>query len=279
VSTGLRSRFERDGFVVLDAFVDPAACVELREHAMDLVGAFEPDDTCRSVFSTDEQTRTSDAYFLDSGDQVRYFFEPEAFDAQGHLRAPITDSINKIGHAQHDLDPVFGQFSRTEDLASVAEALGVGGHVLVQSMYIFKSARIGGEVNCHDDHTFLFTDPATCVGFWFAIDDATVDNGCLWAEPGGHRHPPRKRFRRSADGGTAFDVLDPDPYPSDGLVPLEAPRGTLVVLDGLLPHRSGPNRSDLPRHAYTLHAIDPRASYPADNWLQRPDLPLRGFRG
>jgi phytanoyl-CoA hydroxylase len=62
-------------------------------------------------------------------------------------------------------------------------------------------------------------------------------------------------------------------------VPLEAPRGTLVVLDGLLPHRSGPNRSDLPRHAYTLHAIDPRASYPADNWLQRPDLPLRGFRG
>ena len=198
MSTGLRSRFERDGFVVLDAFVDPAACVELREHAMDLVGAFEPDDTCRSVFSTDEQTRTSDAYFLDSGDQVRYFFEPEAFDAQGHLRAPITDSINKIGHAQHDLDPVFGQFSRTEDLASVAEALGVGGHVLVQSMYIFKSARIGGEVNCHDDHTFLFTDPATCVGFWFAIDDATVDNGCLWAEPGGHRHPPRKRFRRSA---------------------------------------------------------------------------------
>ncbi|MEI2816957.1 MAG: phytanoyl-CoA dioxygenase family protein [Microthrixaceae bacterium] len=171
------------------------------------------------------------------------------------------------------------EFSRTEDLASVAEALGVGGHVLVQSMYIFKSARIGGEVNCHDDHTFLFTDPATCVGFWFAIDDATVDNGCLWAEPGGHRHPPRKRFRRSADGGTAFDVLDPDPYPSDGLVPLEAPRGTLVVLDGLLPHRSGPNRSDLPRHAYTLHAIDPRASYPEDNWLQRPDLPLRGFRG
>ena len=52
-----------------------------------------------------------------------------------------------------------------------------------------------------------------------------------------------------------------------------------MVLDGLLPHRSGPNRSDLPRHAYTLHAIDPRASYPADNWLQRPDLPLRGFRG
>jgi phytanoyl-CoA hydroxylase len=31
------------------------------------------------------------------------------------------------------------------------------------------------------------------------------------------------------------------------------------------------------RHAYALHLIDGRAEYPADNWLQRRDLPLRGF--
>jgi phytanoyl-CoA hydroxylase len=62
-------------------------------------------------------------------------------------------------------------------------------------------------------------------------------------------------------------------------VPLEAPRGTLILLDGLLPHLSGPNRSDHPRHAYTLHVIEGAAEYPTDNWLQRgPDLPLRGFR-
>jgi phytanoyl-CoA hydroxylase len=67
------------------------------------------------------------------------------------------------------------------------------------------------------------------------------------------------------------------PYPAEGLVPLEARRGTLVLLHGALPHRSGPNRSDRPRHAYTLHAIDGRATYRPDNWLQRPTLPLRGF--
>ena len=52
---------------------------------------------------------------------------------------------------------------------------------------------------------------------------------------------------------------------------------TLVVLHGLLPHASAPNRSHRPRHAYALHIIDGRAHYPSDNWLQRPDLPLRGF--
>jgi phytanoyl-CoA hydroxylase len=77
-------------------------------------------------------------------------------------------------------------------------------------------------------------------------------------------------------------TVDPAPWPQDGpgggFVPLEAPKGTLVALHGLLPHRSGPNRSERSRHAYTLHAVDGRARYAAGNWLQRgPELPFRGF--
>ena len=63
-------------------------------------------------------------------------------------------------------------------------------------------------------------------------------------------------------------------------MPLEAARGTLILLDGLLPHLSGPNNSDKPRHAYTLHVIDGTADYPADNWLQRDALAATpGFAG
>ncbi len=73
-------------------------------------------------------------------------------------------------------------------------------------------------------------------------------------------------------------TLDPTPLPSAGLVPLEVEEGTLVVLHGLLPHWSAPNRSARSRHAYTLHVIDGRARYSADNWLQRASaMPLRGF--
>jgi phytanoyl-CoA hydroxylase len=75
-----------------------------------------------------------------------------------------------------------------------------------------------------------------------------------------------------------MDTLDPEPLPTEGYVPLEAPQGTLVVLHGLLPHKSGPNRSDRSRHAYAVHAVDGGAAYPADNWLRRTEaMPARGF--
>jgi len=68
-----------------------------------------------------------------------------------------------------------------------------------------------------------------------------------------------------------------DDWPATPPVALEVKRGALVVLHGLLPHASAANRSDRPRHAYALHVIDGQAVYDADNWLQRPTLPLRGF--
>ena len=90
--------------------------------------------------------------------------------------------------------------------------------------------------------------------------------------------PVRARSRlNESRTATVTDVLDPEPYPLDNLACLEAERGTLVLLDGAVPHLSAANASDKPRHAYTIHAIDGRTRYLDDNWLQRPTLPLRGF--
>ena len=86
----------------------------------------------------------------------------------------------------------------------------------------------------------------------------------------------RERFLRDGDR-MVTRVLDPAPWPDVEPAALEARRGTLVVLHGLLPHASAPNRSARARHAYALHLIDGRADYPSDNWLQRPGQPLRGF--
>jgi phytanoyl-CoA hydroxylase len=271
--------FHEQGYLVLPGFASTEACLELRERALTVAEALVPSPDEATVFTADGTARhAQDEYFLESGDTIRCFFEKDAFAADGRLRDQPHLSLNKLGHAMHDLDPVFDRFSRSPELASVARAIGLVDPRLLQSMYIFKQAHIGGEVLCHTDHTFLWTEPRSVVGFWFAIDDATVENGCLWALPGGHRRPVKARSRRNADGpGTTMEVFDPTPYPTDGIVPLEAERGTLVLLDGALPHLSGANTSDKPRHAYTLHAISGAAEYPADNWLQRPNLPLRGF--
>ena len=116
------------------------------------------------------------------------------------------------------------------------------------------------------------------IGFWFALEPATLANGCLWVLPGLHKSPLKTRFRRGEEG-LKTEVLDPRPWPEAGRVPLEVRQGALVVLHGNLPHLSGPNRSARSRHAYSLHVIDGRAHYAEDNWLQRsPDMPLRSFR-
>ena len=149
--------------------------------------------------------------------------------------------------------------------------------LLLQSMYIFKQPRIGGEVVCHQDAAFLHTEPISVLGLWFALEDATTENGCLYAAPGGHKGRLRSRFVRDGER-TETVLLDDTPLPDQNLVPLEVPKGTLIVLHGLLPHRSSPNRSAKSRHAYTLHVIDARARYSPDNWLRRaPDMPLLGF--
>jgi phytanoyl-CoA hydroxylase len=275
-------RYANDGFLVIEGFAGHEACTRLRAAAEALVDAFEPDEQ-RTVFTTDEQTRVSDRNFLLSGGGIWCFFEEEAFDDHGALRQDKRLSINKIGHAMHDLDPEFERFTYTADLAGVATDLGLDEALALQSMYLFKQPYIGGEVGCHQDATFLYTDPVSVTGFWFALEDATVDNGCLWAAPGGHRTSLRKQFRRAGatdDDGTAFVELDAAPLPDPAdLVPLEVPAGTLVVLHGLLPHWSDVNRSPRSRHAYSVHCIDGRAAYPEWNWLQRPSsLPLRSLQ-
>jgi phytanoyl-CoA hydroxylase len=270
-------KYKEDGYLVLRNFIEASGCDRLRRRAEELVRDFDPEGIV-SIFSTREQTRTSDDYFLDSGDKIRFFFEESAFNADGTLRQSKERSINKIGHALHDLDPVFDEFSRRAAIKNLVREFGFRDPRLLQSMYIFKQPQIGGEVSCHQDATFLFTDPLRVLGLWFALEDATIENGCLWAIPGGHEAVLKSRFLRADGGGTRFEVFDESPWPEQQLVPLEVEKGTLIVLHPLLPHLSRENRSPKSRHAYTLHITEASANYPKENWLQRSaDMPLRGF--
>jgi phytanoyl-CoA hydroxylase len=272
-----RARYQRDGYLVIPGFKGAEEIAALRARAAQIVDEFDPNQGS-SIFTTQNQATATDGYFLRSDNTIRCFFEEEAFDEQGRLRQDKSLSINKIGHALHDLDPVFERFSRDPKLAAVARDLGLAEALIWQSMYIFKQPGIGGEVRWHQDATFFETTPISVTTFWFALEDATIENGCLWVQPGGHRGPMRERFVRNGDN-IRMEKLDDTPWPDDSVaVPLEAKAGSLVCFHGLLPHYSAPNRSPVSRHAYTLHATDGRTEYSTQNWIQRDAaFPVRGF--
>lgn len=278
VTEEMKASFEDNGVLVLDNMVSADLCDQLRAHMQSMMQDFNADEHS-SVFSSVSEAHAQDEYFLSSGYKTRFFFEEEAFDASGELTRPLDQAINKVGHAMHDLDPVFNTFSRQPKLGALAEGLGLHDPRLAQSMYIFKQPEIGGEVKCHQDGSYIRTEPNTCLGLWIALEDATEENGCLWGIPGGHKGPnrPRSLFVREGDG-TQTIVLDDQPFDETSKIALPAPKGTVLAFGGLFPHMSCANRSLKSRHAYTLHIIDAEADYPKDNWLQRPvDMPFQGF--
>ena len=262
-------QYHQDGYLVLESLVSANVCDVLKARMAALMETFDP-ASVRSIFTTNEQSRHTDRYFMESAEGVSFFFEEEAFDEHGDLKQSLDASINKVGHGLHIKDDVFRDFSLSSVWGALLHQLGMVEPRAAQSMYIFKQPEIGGEVTCHQDSTFLYTTPMSVIGLWFAIEDATLENGCLWGIPQGHNIGLLKQFERVTPESieTKMVTLKEHQWRQDELVALPVPKGSLVILNGEFPHLSYANRSTKSRHAYALHAVDKTCEYPELNWLQ-----------
>lgn len=219
----------------------------------------------------------------------------DAFDSTGSLTKPKARAINKIGHYLHVLSPPFAALLSPDSAHSpsaIASSLGFRGPRCLQSMIICKQPEIGGAVPPHQDSAFLYTNPPSAVGFWYALEDATVSNGCLSFLPGSHKTSGiEQRFVRKKDEkGTEFVKNEERQYPKPDweggndeeydhgetgkeadYVLGEVKAGDLVLIHGNLLHKSERNTSDKGRIIYTFHVIEgDGAVYDERNWLQPP---------
>lgn len=265
--------YHKNGYAHISGYFSKTEVEELKNEMNRIINNIKEEDLNKNnTFRTDSPFFVD--YMLESGDKTRFFFENDTFNSDGTLKYPINECINKVGHGFHDENPVFRKFCYSDKIKHLFRSLGYIKPTIAQSMYIFKSKRIGGEVGAHIDNTFIISNPLSCVGFWIALDDATKENGALYAVPGSHKLPVDYFMRRKVDENgktiTAFNKLKPD-YDLSNSVCLEAKQGDLVWIHGSLVHYSFKNDSDKSRHALTLHSVETHnTEWDKGNWLQRP---------
>jgi ectoine hydroxylase-related dioxygenase (phytanoyl-CoA dioxygenase family) len=146
----------------------------------------------------------------------------------------------------------------------------------MQSMLFVKGAGKPGQAWHQDEHYIPTRDRSLC-GVWIALDDATIDNGCLWMLPGSHE--PGILWPTKPHGDPRFDNGEEAQHPLDreGGVPVEVRAGGVAFFNGYTLHRSLNNtRSHGFRRALVNHYMSARSPLPWAFGL--PPSPRDDFR-
>lgn len=176
-------------------------------------------------------------------------------------------------HQAHAVSPVIERFITHPRLAAVLAAV-VGAHLApgwwdgavkcMQSMFFAKGPGKPGQA-WHQDEIYIPTRDRSLCGAWIAVDDADVENGCLWVLPGSHRRGVL--YQQRDHGNDEFDFA-PESYGFDDSaeVPVEVSAGSVVFFNGYLLHRSKRNRSPRRfRRALVNHYMSAASLLPWEN--------------
>ncbi|KAK9891697.1 hypothetical protein WA026_015664 [Henosepilachna vigintioctopunctata] len=233
------------------------------------------DQSRRVIFraSSQDGPQVKEKYFMDSAHKISFFYEEDSVDNDGQLKVDEEYlALNKIGHALHSLNPVFKKFSFDDRIKNICTALNFQDPVVCQSMFIFKNPIIGGSVRPHKDASYLHTEPQKLIGIWIALEDATMENGCLWFKKGSQKDVLKKRFIRNPDKNSdKFTIYTGEDieYTIDDFVPVPVKKGCCVVIHGKVTHFSNANTSKFSRNIYTFHVFDEKDTiYSRENWIQ-----------
>lgn len=114
---------------------------------------------------------------------------------------------------------------------------------------VYKRPEADRDFPWHQDNGYVPTEPVHYLTCWLALEDATIENGCIWVQPGSHKQGFVEHFR-SDIGLVCYDGEETG-------IPVELKKGSMVAFHSLLFHRSTPNRSQSTRKAYVIqYSVD-----------------------
>ena len=223
-------QFERDGVLIVENLLSSREVEVLRERIEWVAGGGSPVSAER--------------------------LQVEPLVESGELRAnSYAASLRKMGHVAFQ-DAVFEAHARNPRILDCIEALLGPDIKLIQDQLFMKPPKVGSRQPYHQDQPCGFhIDPADMVTCWAALDDAAIDNGCLWMLPGTHRFGvlDREKWaeyeRRALDGNLSEERA------------IELKTGDCSFHHGHILHSSRPNLTGKRRWGYANHYVSARCRF------------------
>lgn len=272
-------RYREDGYLAFEQVLTPAEIKEASEGINLLVRKFAFNDEL-----TEPVTRSQHADNIKNGRGMLFKSRKSDFHFQvegGYEASPdrldeLADNIRKFQSYTTELAIYDYLANKHPRLQALLRAILGEDCRLYSSMALCKPAAIGAEKPWHQDLAYFEVNRLDGIcGVWIALDRAIVANGCMHVIPGGHRAGPRKHVWTRVD----CEITTEDVNPEDA-VAIELPPGGLMIFDGLLPHETPPNHSNLRRRALQFHyqsaatKVAPQAEY--RKLFAGPDALFRG---
>ncbi len=220
----------------------------------------------------DAEAYVHEPYFQQSDSKVHIFFEK----LNGQLK------LNRLGHGFHQQEKYHAIqkfIYQNPYLIRLLKAMEYRHPTCLLSSYIPKlPKKIGSLVKPHQESTFAHTTPTSCSVMWLALEDATIDNACMWGILGSNQYPLKYlskvyRQQRRRDYVKINDV-DIPPFSAQNKLytPLEVRAGDALYFHGNFVHCSPVNTSHQSRKAMTFQFIESDATeYSGFNWIEKPD--------
>ncbi len=222
--------FVENGYLVLESLVTPDEVEELRRDTVHLARGGYPCENLKALsadLTDDEALR-----------RILCIHQP-------HFVSPVIQKYVK--HAK-----ICGALSQ---ITAAHLPFWDGSVKCMQSMLFVKPPTFQGQA-WHQDEIYIPTRDRSLIGAWIALDDATIENGCLWVIPGSHKqgylYPQRDhRDTEEHDFGQQSYGFD-----ESVAIPVEVPVGSVVFFNGYLLHKSHKNRSEIYRRVLVSHYMN-----------------------
>lgn len=269
--------YAKNGYVLLPNFLTPDEVTDLKGEVASILSQVD----LKAIHAGRNDELSGTDYQIDSLNKNSIWFEADAINDKGEVVVPIHRAVHKIAHGIHINSPVARRTTFSDKLKHVVRTYSqFEDPAVIQGMYLLKQPKIGDPRPSHQDETYLRTAPiGKVIGIWIALDDATEENGCLQFIPGSHKWPLTRFYVRKgaqSEGSQTIGYEGDADYMNDPMtdrfVATPAPSGSLILIHGLVVHKSEGNLSKKSRNAFSFHLYEKKnVKWNERNWCQETD--------